>query len=110
MIDADQSGAIDAEELQALLSSDLDEAAMTFKAFFSSVFELVYGWVPTPSEPQYTKFLQALFDQIATVASTSVYAEASAQELQTVPVYCCYLLGPIPGHYLPLHPHSVGRM
>lgn len=39
VIDADESGAIDADELQDLLSSDLDEAAMTFKAFFSSVFE-----------------------------------------------------------------------
>lgn len=39
VIDADQSGAIDPDELAALLNSDLDEAAMTFKAFFSSIFE-----------------------------------------------------------------------
>ena len=39
VIDADESGAIDPNELADLLNSDLDEAAMTFKAFFSSIFE-----------------------------------------------------------------------
>lgn len=39
VIDADESGAIDPDELADLLNSNLDEAAMTFKAFFSSIFE-----------------------------------------------------------------------
>eukprot|EP01043_Picozoa_sp_COSAG02_P074889 COSAG02_NODE_15193_length_1195_cov_0.950730_2_plen_275_part_01 len=40
-----------------------------------------------PSEVQYTLFLEALFDQIATVLPESVYAEASVDELRVAPIY-----------------------
>ena len=66
VIDADQSGAIDAEELQELLTFDLESATMTFGPFYSSIFELVQVWVPRESEDQYVLFLQAVFDKITT--------------------------------------------
>ena len=44
VIDADGSGAIDAEELKLLLSADLDAPSMTFGAFYSSMFELASLW------------------------------------------------------------------
>ena len=68
VIDEDQSGAIDAAELQALLASNLDEASMTFSGFCSSIFELACVWVDDEEEDlehAYSEFFKGLFNQIS---------------------------------------------
>ena len=65
VIDADGSGAIDAEELKLLLSADLDAPSMTFGAFYSSMFELASLWSARQSEEQFCVFLKGLFDWIS---------------------------------------------
>ena len=40
VIDVDQSGAIDAAELQELLSSDLAIHSMTFEPFYAALYQL----------------------------------------------------------------------
>ena len=64
VIDADQSGAIDAEELGDLLKADCDPGAMTFGPFYSSIFELASVWVTKEHEPAYVRFLDGLFGAI----------------------------------------------
>jgi Ca2+-binding EF-hand superfamily protein len=64
VIDADQSGAIDADELGELLNANLGTATMTFGPFYSSIFELVSVWVPVENESSYVRFLDHVFNSI----------------------------------------------
>ena len=52
IVDTDQSGAIDADELRTFLTTNLEAASMTFAPFLASIFELTALWVPTESEAQ----------------------------------------------------------
>ena len=83
IVDADESGAIDATELRTFLTTDLEAASMTFAPFMASVFELTALWVPTESEGQYARFLQLVFIEI----SEPVGDGQSAAELSQLPVY-----------------------
>ena len=85
VIDVDGSGGIDSSELMELFDADLDDATMTFAAFFSSIFELSALWAEDEAERNYVDFLLEMF------ASVSVprehVAHLSPVELQGLPVF-----------------------
>ena len=59
VIDVDQSGSIDANELRLFLHESLDVGTMNFPAFHSAMFELASLWVPEPqTEDRVVLFLQ----------------------------------------------------
>ena len=64
VIDSDQSGAIDSDELGELLDVNLGAGSMTFGPFYSSIFELVSVWVPDERESPYVRFLDHVFKAI----------------------------------------------
>ena len=83
VIDADESGAIDANELCVLLTADLDTPSMTFGPFHASIFELMTLWVPEETETAYCNFLQQLFEAI----SVPVNGHTEDEDLSIVPVF-----------------------
>ena len=83
VIDADESGAIDAPELCVLLTADLDTPSMTFGPFHASIFELMMLWVPEQTEQAYCNFLQRLFEAI----SIPVNGHTADEDLSIVPVF-----------------------
>lgn len=84
IVDTDQSGAIDAEELQTFLTTDLEAASMTFTPFLASMFELTALWVPTESEKQYSRFLDVMFQMICRPCNG--HTQDEGRELEKVPV------------------------
>ncbi len=84
IVDTDQSGAIDAEELRTFLTTDLEAASMTFAPFLASIFELTALWVPTESEKQYSRFLDVMFQNICYPCNGHKQDEGRA--LEKVPV------------------------
>lgn len=83
VIDGDESGAIDANELCVLLTADLDTPSMTFGPFHASIFELMTLWVPTETVDAYCEFLQRLFEAI----SVPVNGHTVDEDLSVVPVF-----------------------
>ena len=84
IVDTDQSGAIDAEELRTFLTTNLEAASMTFTPFLASIFELTALWVPTESEKQYSRFLDVMFQRICCPCNGHTQDEGRA--LEKVPV------------------------
>ena len=92
VIDTDQGGGIDSGELMELLEANLDEAAITFGAFYSSIFELATVWAhdedeedPEEVESNFVLFLQAVFK--ATAVPRDHVEHYSAAELETLDVF-----------------------
>ena len=92
VIDVDQSGGIDASELTDLLEADLEQASITFSAFYSSIFELTEIWAcdededdPVEIEKNYVEFLRAVF-KAAAVPRDHVKHFSDA-ELETLEVF-----------------------
>jgi Ca2+-binding EF-hand superfamily protein len=83
VVDADESGAIDAAELCVLLTADLATPSMTFGPFHASLFELMTLWVPEETEEAYCNFLQQLFEAI----SMPVNGHTTDEDLSAVPVF-----------------------
>lgn len=88
IIDADQSGAIDAKELQQLLGADLGASTLTWSAFYSSILELTSVWSKTETSEQFVLFLQSLFDDITegNTASCCALLEGGGDS-STLPVF-----------------------
>ena len=92
VIDVDQSGGIDASELTDLMEADLEQASITFSAFYSSIFELTEIWAndedindPVEIEKNYVAFLRAVF-KAAAVPRDHVKHFSDA-ELETLEVF-----------------------
>lgn len=80
IVDTDQSGAIDAEELRTFLTTNLEAASMSFTPFLASIFELTALWVPTESEKQYSRFLDVMFQRICCPCNGHTQDEWSTME------------------------------
>ena len=85
VIDADGSGGIDSGELMELFDADLDDATMTFAAFFSSIFELSALWAEDEAERNYVDFLLEMFSSVS--VPREHVAHLSPAELQKLPVF-----------------------
>ena len=83
VIDADQSGAIDSEELGDLLNADLSAGSMTFGPFYSSIFELASVWVPVEEERSYVMFLDGVFGAI----TQAINGHEMDLQTDTLPVF-----------------------
>ena len=84
VVDADESGAIDAAELRVLLTANLETASMTFAPFHASIFELCDLWVEEEDdEEKYCHFCQRMFEEI----SEPVNGHTTAEDLAEVPVF-----------------------
>eukprot|EP01043_Picozoa_sp_COSAG02_P010326 COSAG02_NODE_361_length_23829_cov_82.704509_4_plen_1094_part_00 len=92
VIDTDQGGGIDAGELMELLEADLDQAAITFGGFYSSIFELAEIWAYDEDaedlaviEHNFVAFLRAVFK--ATAVPRDHVMHFSEAELETLDVF-----------------------
>ena len=92
VIDTDQGGGIDSGELMELLEANLDDASITFGAFYSSIFELATLWADDDEEDDsdetvnnYVLFLKAVFKATAIPREHNVYF--SEVELETLDVF-----------------------